>query len=164
MGAVTSAASSHRVTTRRPYVVVQLGVYSLAALLSMMACVTPPGTPSVLGSSSSAADAASRATATRRGELNGLTAQGLVDELARAGFATPHPLNTTAQECPKAGCEQSIITDMFRVKSFETTGAAEKYAVPRGLDQVGTIVVAFAPPLPDSERQRYWQEMVKLAQ
>jgi hypothetical protein len=161
MAAVTSAASSHRLATRRPCVVVHLAIYSLAALFLMPACVRPPGTPSVSASSSSEA---SRAPATRRGELNWLTAQGLVDELARAGFATPHPLDTTAQECPKAGCEQSILTDMFRVDSFETTGAAEKYAVPRGLDQMGTIVVAFAPPLPDSERQRYWQAMVRLAQ
>jgi hypothetical protein len=47
----------------------------------------------------------------RGGELGALTARGLVDALAKAGFAVGNPLDATAQECPAAGCDQSMVTD-----------------------------------------------------
>ena len=61
-----------------------------------------------------------------------------------------------------AGCDQSIVTDTLRVKSFPTTGRAEIYAKDRGLDQVETVVVSFAPPIPQAERDRYWAQIQKL--
>jgi hypothetical protein len=102
------------------------------------------------------------ATATRGGEMQAPTARGVVDELVKLGFEAPHPLDTTAQECPVAGCDQSIVTDIFRVESFPTTGRAESYAMDRGLDQVETIVVSFAPPVPQAEQDRYWDQIEKL--
>jgi hypothetical protein len=65
------------------------------------------------------------------GEDRALTASAVIDALVRGGFATPYPLETTAQECRVAGCEQSFVTDIFRVKSFATSAEAERYATPR---------------------------------
>jgi hypothetical protein len=91
----------------------------------------------------------------RGGELGALTARGLVDALDKTGFAVPNPLDTTAQECPAAGCDQSIVTDTLRVKSFSTTSRAQTYAGNHALFQVETIVVAFAAPVSQAERDRY---------
>jgi hypothetical protein len=91
-----------------------------------------------------------------------LTARSLVSELAMAGFSVPNPLDTTAQDCSTAGCEQSIVTDTLRVKSFSTSAQAERYAAPRGLYQVETIVVSFAPPISESEQTRYRTEIQRL--
>lgn len=102
------------------------------------------------------------ATATRGGELNALTARGVVDALHRAGFAAANPVDTTAQECPDAGCDQSIVTDTLQVKSFSTTGRAQKYAATQGLFQVGTVVVEFAPSVPQSERERYRAQLQRV--
>lgn len=102
------------------------------------------------------------ALATRGGELQSLSARGLVNALNIAGFSAPNPLNTTVQECPAIGCDQSVVTDTLRVKSFETTAQAERYAVPRSLFQVETLVVRFAPVLQESERTRYRAEIQKL--
>lgn len=90
------------------------------------------------------------------------TAHDVVDELVKSGFEAPNPQDTTTQECAVAGCDQSIVTDIFRVKSFPTTGRAELYAKDRGLHQVETIVVSFAPPIPLAEQDRYWAEIEKL--
>jgi hypothetical protein len=99
----------------------------------------------------------------RQGELGGLTAKGLVDALNQAGYAAPNPVNATAQDCPAAGCDQSIVTDTVSVKSFTTTGKAEIYAKELGLFQVTTLVVSFAPPVAPAEQDRYRAEILKLA-
>ena len=112
--------------------------------------VEQPGTP--LGSPS-----------TGTGELRKQTAWGVVRGLTRAGFAAANPLDTTAYECPSAGCQESVVTDQLRVKSFSSPQLASRYATARGVNCVGTIVVSFAPPLPESERQKYWAEVVRLA-
>ena len=39
---------------------------------------------------------------------------------------------------------------------------AQKYAAQTGARQVETVVVTFAPVVPDAERERYWAEIVKL--
>src|SRR5260370_22275721 len=39
------------------------------------------------------------------------SAAGVVQAMANAGIPVPRPVDTTAQECPAAGCEQSIGTD-----------------------------------------------------
>ncbi|BBZ28549.1 hypothetical protein MMAD_28440 [Mycolicibacterium madagascariense] len=88
-----------------------------------------------------------------------MTARDVVDALDRDGLAVPHPLDTTAQECPAAGCVQSIVTDTLRVKSFPSTAAARTYAQQNGLDQVQTIVVRFAPPVPKADQDRYWAQI-----
>lgn len=102
------------------------------------------------------------ATAMRGGELAALTARGLVQALDKAGFLVPNPHDTTAYECAAAGCEQSIVTDTLRVKSFATTAKATIYAANHGLDQVETIVVAFAPPVTKTEHDRYWAQIQQL--
>ena len=131
----------------------------LTAGVLLMGCSSQPAAPT--GSESPGAPP--RATApTRGGEMQALTARGIVDELTRMGFAVPNPLDTTAQECPAAGCDQSIVTDTLRVKSFPSTGKAEIYARDRGLDQVETIVVSFAPPVSQAEQDRYWAQIQKL--
>jgi hypothetical protein len=104
------------------------------------------------------------ATAMRGGELGALTARGLVDALNKTGFAVANPLDTTAQECPAAGCDQSIVTDTLRVKSFSTTSLAQTYAGNHGLFQVETIVVAFAAPVSQTEQDRYRRQIQTLMQ
>jgi hypothetical protein len=98
---------------------------------------------------------------TRAGQLRALTALGIVNELTRAGFSAPKPLDTTAQDCPTIGCDQSIVTDTLRVKSFPTTARAESYAAHRDLYQVERIVVEFAPPVSEPARARYRAEIQK---
>jgi hypothetical protein len=122
----------------------------------------PPAYP---GPATSAAGPTSvGATAMRGGELGALTARGLVDALDKTGFAVPNPLDTTAQECPAAGCDQSIVTDTLRVKSFSTTSRAETYAGNHGLFQVETIVVAFAAPVSQADQDRYRKQIQTLVQ
>lgn len=94
--------------------------------------------------------------------MDALSARSLVNALNTAGFAVPNPLDTTRQDCSVDGCEQSIVTDTLRVESFATTAQAEQYAADRGFYQVETIVVSFAPPLPETERVRYRTEIQKL--
>jgi hypothetical protein len=126
------------------------------------ACAShPPGYPTP-ASPQAARPSDLAATATRGGELNALTARGVVNALNRTGFAAAKPVDTTAQECPAAGCDQSIVTDTLRVKSFQTTARAQAYAGDHGLDQVETIVVAFAPPVPKAEQARYWAQIQSL--
>ncbi|OYN77476.1 hypothetical protein CG716_18245 [Mycolicibacterium sphagni] len=98
----------------------------------------------------------------RAGEMHALSARGLVSALKTAGFAVPNPLDTTVQDCSADGCQQSIVTDTLRVESFATTAQAQQYAADRGFYQVETVVVSFAPPLPETERARYRTEIQKL--
>ena len=93
--------------------------------------------------------------------MQALTARGIVNALTKMGFEASNPIDTTAQECPAAGCDQSMVTDTVSVKSFATTGEAEIYAQERGLDQVETIVVSFAPPVPLPQRIWYWLAIKK---
>jgi hypothetical protein len=44
-----------------------------------------------------------------------------------------------------------------------TVRSQSTQTMPRRLDCVGTVVVSFAPPLPASEREQYWAEVVELA-
>lgn len=87
----------------------------------------------------------------------------MVNALADAGLAVPNAVDNTAQECPAAGCRQSIVTDTLRVKSFPTAAQAENYAAARGLHRRGRIVVTFAPPLTEAERISYRQALEGLA-
>ena len=132
---------------------------SLAAVFLVGGCASRlPGYPAPAMSSGTVPSPLA-ADATRGGELDALTAGGVVEALDDRGFAVPKPLDTTAQECPAAGCDQSIVTDTLRVKSFPTTAGAQKYAGDHGLRQVQTIVVAFAPPIPPAEQDLYWAQI-----
>jgi hypothetical protein len=102
------------------------------------------------------------ASALNGGELHALTAAGVIDAITKAGLPAPNPLDTTAQDCPRIGCTQSIVTDTVAVKSFDTTGQAARFAVPRGLFQVATVVVSFAPVLTEAERARYRAQLPML--
>ena len=55
------------------------------------------------------------------------------------------------------------MTDQLRIMSFATPSQASHFASVRGLDQVGTVVVSFAPPLSPADREKYWVEIVRLA-
>ena len=141
---------------RSPLVVILLMVCLVGGCASRVPGYPAPATSAPAGPSSIPA------TGTRGGELGSLTAHGLVTELERSGFAVPNPVDTTAQECPAAHCDQSVVTDTLRVKSFSTTAAAESYAASRGLFQTGTIVVAFAPPVAPAEQDRYRKQIETL--
>lgn len=73
-----------------------------------------------------------------------------------------NPVDTTQQECGAIGCEQSVVTDRLRVRTFAATGQAQRYAGDTGARQVETVAVTFAPVVSDAERQRYWAEIVRL--
>ncbi len=121
--------------------------------------------PAAREPSSSAAPLPSKSTgasALRGGELHTLTAAGVIDAMSKAGLPAPNPLETTRRECPAIGCSQSIVTDTVAVKSFETIGEAERFAVSRGLFQVGAVVLSFAPVLTEAERARYRAQLPML--
>jgi hypothetical protein len=102
------------------------------------------------------------ASALNGGEAHASTAAGIIDAITKVGLPAPNPLDTTAQDCPRIGCTQSIVTDTVAVKSFETTGQAQRFAVPRDLFQVATVVVSFAPVLTEAERARYQAQLPML--
>lgn len=73
-----------------------------------------------------------------------------------------NPVDTTQQECRIIGCQQSVVTDRLRIRSFAETGQAQRYAGDTAARQVETIVVTFAPVVPGAEQERYWAEIVRL--
>lgn len=79
-------------------------------------------------------------------------------------MAVPNALDTTAQECAVAGCDQAVVTDTLRVKSFATPELSSRYASPRGLDHAGAIVVSFAPPVSETARAEYWGQIQKVVE
>ena len=91
-----------------------------------------------------------------------LTADAVVRLFAQHGILVPNPIDTTEQECPSAGCQQSFVTDTMRVKSFATEVQAARYAKLHGTNRDGNIVITFAPPLSRSDRYRYWEAIEKL--
>lgn len=116
----------------------------LAAVVSVAACSAPRSTPPGSGASKTEATA-------------------VVDAIVKAGFSAPNPRDTTEQDCGAIGCDQSVVTGTVTVRSFGTTGRAEIYAKPLGLDQVLNLVVSFAPTVSAAEQARYWAEIQKLA-
>lgn len=151
-------ATSH-VRRRRPS---SAGAACLAAgVIVLSGCASAVSSGSA-PSASEAGSASTQAGFPRAGEAQALTARGLVNALNSAGFEVPNPLDTTAQDCAAAGCRQSITTDTLRVESFASTPEAQRYAAERGLYQVETVVVSFAPPLRAAEKARYRNEIQKL--
>ena len=90
------------------------------------------------------------------------TAQLIVDNLVRSGQAVHNPVDTTAVDCPDAGCAQAVTSDRFQVMSFATTGAAQRYAGTHESRQVETIVVNFSPADPESERDALWSQITRM--
>lgn len=86
-------------------------------------------------------------------------AQLVVDRLQSEDHVVLHPVDTTRSNCPQAGCAQAVTTDRFTIMSFPGTGVAQRYAADRGLRQVASIVVAFAPTVPENERDQLWAEI-----
>jgi hypothetical protein len=104
----------------------RVGSGCVAATVVLIAACSKP-TADAPESSSSAGPPPSKsagASALNGGELHPLTAAGVIDAITKAGLPAPNPLDTTAQDCPRSGCTQSIVTDTLAVKSFETTGQA----------------------------------------
>jgi hypothetical protein len=106
-------------------------------------------------------EAAGPQTAARNQQSHGTSAEAVVTALGRLGAAPPRPVDTTAQECPAAGCTQAVVTDWFRIKSFATDAAAQEHATSPQQMHAANIVVTFSPRLPTEERQRYWSAIVR---
>jgi len=96
------------------------------------------------------------------GDSEPLNAAGVVEALQRDGEPVPNPIDTTAQECPNAGCRHAVVTDTLRIKSFATFSQAQWYAMTHGLPRFATIVVEFAPPLSPRQRDDYLSAMQRL--
>jgi hypothetical protein len=121
------------------------GACLVAAVLSVGACSGPRSAPAPANGGASKSEATD-----------------VVNKIVKAGYSAPHPRDTTAQDCPDIGCDQSVVTDTVTVRSFGTTGRAEIYAKPLGLDQVLNLVVSFAPNVPAAEQARTWDGIQKL--
>lgn len=162
--AAAPAVSGHRFDVGHVHRSVALCVWVAAsALMVATGCSTPPAVSVGPDSSPpSLPPASAGASDSRGGELHALSALGIIGSIAKAGFAAPDPRDATARDCADIGCDQSIVTDTVSVMSFPTTGRAELYAAPRGLYQVGTVVVSFASTVPESEQSRYRTEIQKL--
>ncbi|MDQ2637184.1 MAG: hypothetical protein M3Y83_09940 [Actinomycetota bacterium] len=132
------------------------------ALLALSACAEPAPSTGPPPATSSADSQPLGASTERNAHAQPLTADEVIRGLSRAGLAAPHPVDTTAQECDFAQCEQSVVTDTLRVKSFATPAQAMQYAVPRGLKHVGPVTVSFPPHMPQAERQKYWSAIAAL--
>ena len=115
------------------------------AVLSVAACSGPRSAP-----------------APANGGASKTEATDVVTKITKAGYSAPNPRDTTAQDCGDIGCDQSVVTDTVTVRSFGTTGKAEIYAKPLGLDQVLNLVVSFAPSVSAAEQARTWAGIQKL--
>jgi hypothetical protein len=134
-----------------------------AGLLAIALCACSSATPGQAAASSDVPSRTATALASPMTNQTKTTAWAVVRGLSAAGLAAANPLDTTAGECPAAGCLQSVVTDQLRVKSFTTSAQATRYATAHGVPHAGTIVVAFAPPLSPALRERYWTAIERLA-
>ncbi len=132
-----------------------------AAVLLAAGCAGPPDSSSS-GTGASAQPLESAVDAPGSGPLGAPTARDIIKALSGDELEILHPVDNTSRECPVVGCVQSVVTDRLRVKSFATTGQAQIYAADRGLMQVETVVVEFAPAVSEAERQRYWSDIVAM--
>lgn len=90
------------------------------------------------------------------------TAGAVVDHLQNDDHVLLHPMDTTASDCPRAGCAQAIGTDRFTIMSFSGTGAAQRYAADHGFRQIASVVVDFSPTVSEQERDRLWAEISRM--
>ncbi|MCV7221851.1 hypothetical protein [Mycolicibacterium elephantis] len=129
-----------------------------AVLVLALGACAEPAPPTGTPTTTSSADSSQPLGASTSGQAPApvLTVDEVLRALNRAGLPAPNPVDTTAQECGAAQCEQSVVTDTLRVKSFASPAQAAQYAVPRRIKHVGTVTVSFPPHLPPAEQQRYW--------
>ncbi|WP_283611058.1 hypothetical protein [Mycolicibacterium poriferae] len=132
------------------------GIAALAATLTGVAvwcgaCSTPATAPSDPTAQSAAVPLVPR------------TAEQIVSALQREGFDVDHPTEATDVNCAEAGCTQAVVTDRFRLLVFPSTGSAQSYAASQDMRQIETIAVGFAPVVPEAQRDRYWNAIVRLA-
>jgi hypothetical protein len=141
---------THVIELKRPQVSSVALYASLGVLCAMLgsACAAP-ATP-LSATSSTASGSGSH------------IAGDVVDTLTRNGLQPGRPVDTTATDCPKIGCVQSITTDRMQVLSFRTSGAAQIYAADHSMRQVMTVVVAFAPTVRAEDCQAYWAAISRL--
>ena len=125
-------------------------------VLALGACAEPAPPTGTPPATSSADSQPLGASTSGQAPLQALTVDEVLRALNRAGLPAPNPVDTTSQECGPAQCEQSVVTDTLRVKSFASPAQAAQYAVPRRIKHVGTVTVSFPPHLPPAEQQRYW--------
>jgi hypothetical protein len=136
---------------------------SIAVVVAMLACGCGSATSEPAPAPTDTPTATATALVSPMNDRSRQTAWSVVRALSRAGLVVTNPLDTTAHECPAAGCLQSVVTDQLRVKSFASSAAAMRFASARGLHHVGTVVVAFAPPLSPADRSRYWAAITAAA-
>ncbi len=89
-------------------------------------------------------------------------ARAVVDALLGMGLQLGRPVDISATECPRIGCDQSISTTRMQIFSFPTSGSAQIYAADHDMRQVQSVVVAFSPSTPAEERQTYWAAIAGL--
>jgi hypothetical protein len=116
----------------------------------------------MLGSACAAPAAPHSATSWSASGSGSHIASDVVDALTRNGLQPGRPVDTSATDCPKIGCVQSITTDRMQVLSFRTSGAAQMYAADHRMRQVMTVVVAFAPTVRAEDCQDYWAAISRL--
>lgn len=131
-------------------------------LLGLGACAEPAPPTGTPPATSSADSRPLGASTNGQAPAPTLTVDDVLRALNRAGLPAPHPVDTTAQECGAAQCEQSVVTDTLRVKTFASAAEAAQYAVPLGLKHIGPVTVSFPPHMPKPEQQRYWSVITAL--
>jgi hypothetical protein len=95
-------------------------------------------------------------------EFDTTVAGAVVSNLEKNGHVNLHPSDTTSADCPSAGCAQSVTTDKFRIMSFTTTGAAQRYAGTHGSHQLEALVVDFPSTVPAPERDALWSQITRM--
>lgn len=135
----------------------------IVAALLLGACSNGPPPPPPASSPTSADSRPLGVSTTRPADSDTLTVDGVIRALNHAGLAAPYPVDTTAQECRVVRCRESVVTDTVRLKSFATPAEAARYAIARGAKHIGTLTVAFPPPMPPIERQNFWSVITRLA-
>jgi hypothetical protein len=128
-------------------------VFVSAVATALTLCVgCAPGAPSTAPSS----------TDNPTEEFDTTVAGTVISNLEKDDHINLHPVDTTSADCPAVGCAQSVTTDKFRIMSFKTTGAAQRYAGTHGLRQLEALVVDFPPTVPAPERDALWSRITRM--
>ncbi|AFM15520.1 hypothetical protein Mycch_0702 [Mycolicibacterium chubuense NBB4] len=123
----------------------------LALLLCCVSCSS--GAPSQQGATTTTAPPEAVETT---------LASAVVANLQKGDGVDLHPTDTTAADCPDAGCAQSVTTDSFRIMSFSTTGRAQRYAGTHDSRQIEALVVTFSPNVSAQQRDALWAKITRM--